>query len=130
MTVLNINNMYITTIADSYVQINYSLSLSQARGFEFNPRRRLCIYYVIFVYLGCELSSAYNNYMYIGNLKTMLHLLYCCLNSSLQHPVTLSSSHLSVLYGIHRALICITLLHIVSSGSCHYCKLDYCATPF
>ena len=28
MTVLNINNMYITTIADSYVQINYSLSLS------------------------------------------------------------------------------------------------------
>ena len=28
MTVLNINNMYITTIADSYVQIKYSLSLS------------------------------------------------------------------------------------------------------
>ena len=28
MTVLNINNMYITTIADLYVQINYSLSLS------------------------------------------------------------------------------------------------------
>ena len=33
MTVLNINNMYITTIADSYVQINYSLSLSL--GFHF-----------------------------------------------------------------------------------------------
>ena len=28
MTVLNINNIFITTIADSYVQINYSLSLS------------------------------------------------------------------------------------------------------
>ena len=28
MTVFKYNNMYITTIADSYVQINYSLSLS------------------------------------------------------------------------------------------------------
>ena len=36
MTVLNINKMYITTIADSYVQINYSLSLSLTIRYRYN----------------------------------------------------------------------------------------------
>ena len=48
------------------------------------------------------------------------------LNPSLQQPVTLSSSYLHVLYVIHRTP---SLLHIVDSGSCHYCKLDHCGTP-
>ena len=33
MIVFNYNNMYITTIADSYVQINYSLSLSLSMNY-------------------------------------------------------------------------------------------------
>ena len=51
------------------------------------------------------------------------------LSFSLQHPVTLSSPYQTPCIVSHSALNYIPLLHIVASGSRHYCKLDHCTTP-